>query len=411
MFERKNACFSLLTILFVIVFLEAALTLAAIIWPTVNRLLTSYSVGPPLLIVDDRLGIRGNPQFPGHDSKGFRNPRVPSRADIVVFGDSQTYGTSVEPEDAWPRQLESITHSTVYNMAFGGNGPVDSLLLWDEALSLLPKTIIEAFYAGNDLFDAYSKVYWDGKFPELKSDDPIAQDSIQLRNELDAKHNIRLWFPKPRDGVAVSSPRQLLSKYSKLYGLLRGVHYELVRVNEMRMTSNEKWEEAKRDAKAHPECCEPFDNGHVRTILTSGYRLEGLDQEDPRVLEGRRIALRVMKRLNDLALERSSRFIVLLLPTKELVFKELWSEPTKSYLSLTQNEEQLWKVTKSFLKEAGIEYVDALPALRKQLTSGNPYHESRDGHPNEYGHAAIAKLVAAYLNADNNSNDYDRLNR
>src|SRR5215813_7999305 len=400
--NRKNACFSLLTILFVIVFLEAVLTLGAIMSPNVNQLLTSYLVGPPPTIFDDRLGLRGNPEFPGHDSKGFRNPKVPSRANIVVFGDSQTYGAWVEPEDTWPRQLESIIHSTVYNMAFAGDGPVDSLLLWDEALSLLPKIIIEAFYAGNDLFDAYVRVYKDGKFPELKSSDPIAQNSIQSRNALDAKNNIRLWFSNSDDDNRWWL-HQLASKYSKLWGLLRRVRYELVRIHDMRMTSKEKWEEQKLYAKVHPECCELFDNGHVRTIFTSNYRLVGLDQEDPRVLEGRRISLMVMKRLNDLSIMKNIRFVVVLVPTKELVFKELGTNPTKNYLSLTQNEEQFWKITKSFLKENAIEYLDALPALRKQLTSGNqPYQESSDGHPNEYGHAAIAKLVAAYLKTDNN---------
>ena len=403
--NRKNACLSLLTTLFVIVFLEGVLTLGAILWPNVNQLLTSYSVGPPQTIVDDRLGLRGNPEFPGHDSKGFRNPKVPGRADIVVFGDSHTYGVWVEPEDTWPRQLESIIHSTVYNMAFSGCGPVDSLLLWDEALSLRPKTIIEAFYAGNDLFDAYSRVYRDGKFPELKSNDPIGQNSIQSRNALDAKNNIKLWLPPNLDDdvdVHLSWPHRLLSKHSKLYGLLRRVRYELVHIYDTRMTSKEKWK-GERWAKAHPGCCEFFDDGHVRTISEVDYRLVALDQEDPRVLEGRRISFRVIKRLNDLALEQSIRFIVLLVPTKELVFKELWSNPTKRYLAVTQNEERLWKITKSFLKETGVEYLDALSALRKQLTSGNqPYQESTDSHPNKYGHAAIAKLVAAYLKADNN---------
>ncbi len=46
----------------------------------------------------------------------------------------------------------------------------------------------------------------------------------------------------------------------------------------------------------------------------------------------------------------------------------------------------------------GIEYVDALPALRKQLAAGvQPYPVSQDGHPNRHGHQAIAKLVAAHL--------------
>ena len=44
-------------------------------------------------------------------------------------------------------------------MAWGGWGPVHSLILLDEAISLHPKIIIEAFYAGNDLFDAFNIVY------------------------------------------------------------------------------------------------------------------------------------------------------------------------------------------------------------------------------------------------------------
>ncbi len=33
------------------------------------------------------------------------------------------------------------------------------MLLLEEAISLRPKIIIEAFYAGNDLFEAFTKVY------------------------------------------------------------------------------------------------------------------------------------------------------------------------------------------------------------------------------------------------------------
>jgi hypothetical protein len=64
-------------------------------------------------------------------------------------------------------------------MAFGGYGPPHSLVLWDEAVALSPEIVVEAFYLGNDLFDAFDPVYDKGQLPELKSADPAVQDRIR----------------------------------------------------------------------------------------------------------------------------------------------------------------------------------------------------------------------------------------
>ena len=102
--------------------------------------------------------------------------------------------------------------------------------------------------------------------------------------------------------------------------------------------------------------------------------------------------------MNDLAVGRGIRFIVLLIPTKELVFGRMWDKASPAYRELIENEMVLWEHTKQAFETSDIEYVDALPALRRQLTGGaQPYQVSHDGHPNQYGHRAIAKLVAAYL--------------
>jgi hypothetical protein len=61
----------------------------------------------------------------------------------------------------------------------------------------------------------------------------------------------------------------------------------------------------------------------------------------------------------------------------------------------------MWEATRMFLDSNAIGYIDALPALRSQLTSGQqPYRPSRDGHPTAAGHAAIASLVARALAGD-----------
>jgi hypothetical protein len=52
--------------------------------------------------------------------------------------------------------------------------------------------------------------------------------------------------------------------------------------------------------------------------------------------------------MKELAAERSIRFIVLLIPTKELVFEKLQSNPSTSYRALTEHEAEFWKITKDF---------------------------------------------------------------
>src|SRR5262249_10337567 len=141
-----------------------------------------------------------------------------------------------------------------------------------------------------------------------------------------------------------------------------------------------------------------FDGGTARTVFTSRYRLAAIDQSDPRIAEGLRIALRALDRARTLAAAANVRFIVVLIPTKESVFAEIVKDPQQTYRRLVENEALARRTTMEFLDERGIEYVDALPALRAQLAMGpQPYHVDHDGHPNEHGHRAIASAVAQRL--------------
>ncbi len=101
-------------------------------------------------VKDERLGQRGDPNFPGHDQRGFRNEALPKQAFIVAMGDSQTYGYAVSREQTWPHCLGSLCHRSVYNMGLPGRGPTHSLLLFSDAMALQTKLIVEAFNPGND---------------------------------------------------------------------------------------------------------------------------------------------------------------------------------------------------------------------------------------------------------------------
>ena len=102
--------------------------------------------------------------------------------------------------------------------------------------------------------------------------------------------------------------------------------------------------------------------------------------------------------MNERAVSDGVRFLVLMIPTKEMVFGEIVESPSESYRILLNYEHQLWTHTRAFLEEHRIDYIDALPALRNLLSGGiQPYPVSHDGHPNRLGHRAIAELIHQYI--------------
>src|SRR5262245_6173516 len=95
----------------------AELALHVADWTSVaaERLLAPpWEVDRPV-VPDERLIYRGNPLRRDHDAWGYRNPRRPARTDVVVLGDSQTYGPD-DPSKAWPRVLARRAGLDVYNM-------------------------------------------------------------------------------------------------------------------------------------------------------------------------------------------------------------------------------------------------------------------------------------------------------
>src|SRR6476620_1551944 len=68
------------------------------------------------LVADPVLGQKLEPFTQEHDANGFRNDSVPQHAEVVVLGDSQTWGVNVKRQDAWPQQLSRLSERSVYNM-------------------------------------------------------------------------------------------------------------------------------------------------------------------------------------------------------------------------------------------------------------------------------------------------------
>lgn len=413
---RKRMVLTAVTAAGVVVALE--IILHSLSWglrPVAAFLSPSEAESVTGMVPDDRLGHRPAAGFFEHDSRGFRNPRALEHADLVALGDSQTYGTSVAAEDAWPRQLGAITGVSAYNMAFGGYGPTHSLALLDEALALEPAVVVEAFYAGNDLWDCFNMVVARRQLPELMSDDvELARrireversDPIVPRLELLSGAYRRGDFGAASPQVSREGPppgqlpgyRRFPADYSGIYAVARGLRRELTRAGARFGADDWSWLKAK--AESSNGLWEVLEFSGFRTIAVPQYRDVALNLTDPRIFEGHRLALEAIRRMHARVLARGADFLVVLIPTKEAVFEGLVPEAqrTPDLSALIQHERQVWERTKTALREAGIEFVDVLPSLKRRLERGEqPYFINQDGHPNSVGQRAIAGSVAEWM--------------
>jgi lysophospholipase L1-like esterase len=402
----KKILYYALMVAFTLAAIELLIALAFLLHPPLRDIVALKS--KTQAIRDTRLGHRPNPIYPEHDANGFRNSSAPSTAEVVCLGDSQTYGVGVAAESPWPQVLHhKLMGPTVYNMAYGGWGPAHSLLLWDEVRALQPAVVVEAFYAGNDLYDSYQLIYAQNQLEGLRSPDADLKASMsRLDSELSLQDEASL-IKKGRRTATVNSAdvKDYLKEHWRLYGVLMAVGKLAEGAQSPPSPEVDPWKQTLEVMAKRPDLYyEAFSSELARTVFTPDYRLVGLDLGDPRIREGLRISLAALWRMHQEADALGSVFIVALIPTKELVFEQVVRDSEQdlrpSYFELLRQEKAMWEATRDFLDSHGIRYVDTLPTLSQSLKRGKPpYQVSDDGHPNEMGHKAIADAVYAKLEA------------
>lgn len=380
---------------------EGMLQLLAWRVPAVDRVLTPvWAV--PARIPDPLLGERGNPRWFDHDARGFRNPSAAEHADVVTLGDSQTYGVSANRSETWPSVLGERSGQTVYDMAFPGWGPGEAYLLLDSALALHPTVVVIGLYFGNDFFDVFTL---GARVPEIRAFLPPRLDDAATGLERAAPLAASVRFlgaagdtarpPAPGEGL---DPRRVLSEHSKLYAVARAIRSLLTGEEGRPALLARDLDRALTEATdAERQFFSVYRGAEWRTLLTAPYRNRVLDDRDPRIRAGFEATPGLLARMDRECRDRGTRFVVVLLPTKESVFAprvgDLAAHPALD--SLVRNEARLREELIAALDSAGVSHLDALDALRR--SSRQPYFEDADGHPNAVGHEVIARVVGERL--------------
>lgn len=342
----------------------------------------------PRLLADETFGYVGNPTFPGHDREGNRNAVLHDRASIVALGDSQTYGTGVEPEQAWPAQLGALRRDSVYSLAIPGYGPTHQLLLGTAALARRPRTVVATLYTGNDAYDCAVTVHRRGQLSRLRAGASLSAGQL---DDLDARIEAAFADAVGRSEVPQSRLRSWLARHSRTYGLWRSLR----RGEPVRTTFDQH---AARAATSGGTRVADSGSGW-RTVFTPAYRTLALDPLDPCIAEGRRLALAALEELAVEVSAAGAELLVLLIPTKELVHAEVAAPLTPGHARLAALEAAwLAELHGALGTRSDVRVVNGLAALRGVLATGQaPYPEDHDGHPNAAGHAALAAAVDAAL--------------
>jgi lysophospholipase L1-like esterase len=297
------------------------------------------------LLKDPYIRVRAKPFLPRnfyagpHDLLGFRNREIPNIADVIIVGDSQTYGNNVLLEYNWPSRLQNLlgNQASVYSMATGGWGAVQYFDIFMKSLFFRPQVAVVAFYSGNDPLESYMLAYGVEKWAPFK-----------VAKELDESDR----------APAVKLPA----------------------------TPEESWPVSFKDG--------------FNTVFTPSVRLQSNDVEFAVVREGWAIMGKVSEAISELAEKYDVALVYTIIPTKELAYKTkidaegITLDPLYDRLVRTELA-NIKRLADSFLRLHNVTYTDVITPLQQAaLQPVQIYPSNNNGHPADSGYKVIAQAIA-----------------
>ncbi len=296
------------------------------------------------LIPDPFTHVRAKPLITGrngmgpNDILGFRNKNVPNLADIVVIGDSQTYGNNAPIQFNYPSLLQSYLkskQSKVYNMSTGGWGAIQYLYISSKAYIFRPRIIIVAFYTGNDSVDSFNLAYSQKKWLAIRPNNNLTVNSLP-----------KIQYP----------PQQ-----------------------------KDWWPVQFKDG--------------IKTIFTPKLRLAA-NKDHPAIKAGYQLMARSAKEISSLLKNVPTQLVFTIIPTKETVYykkiKQDGIRLPKAYQALINHEKKNTNYLRKQLKDIkNAKYIDLVEDLQNiALKKIALYPEDINGHPYPIGYAVIATKIS-----------------
>ncbi|MSR76736.1 MAG: hypothetical protein EXS63_00700 [Candidatus Omnitrophica bacterium] len=350
------------------------------------------------------------------DERGFPNPRGVKQADLIVLGDSQGSGSCWDKKNAWPLKLGSLLGKPVYTVSRPYLSLVDSYEQLNTVLAFKPKTIFVNLDLGSDFLKVFETVYVEKRMDRFRDQDPNRiRQWTELENRFPLSKKVRdiQSLMTEQEGIYrgnISSSKGFCGGMRRLLSYSACYRFGLFLKHKLNGTENRhaaflesKWDTIKAAAQKVEGVAEVVDDPRLHMIFWPEYRALALGREDPRIIEGMRITLEILRDIQDRLQKEAVKFVPVLIPTKESAYAQFLSESdlaiSEKFKNLIENENYFRSRTIDFLRAARIGYVDVLPAVQKALKAGTPVYRviHDDDCPVRTGHAVFADAVAEGL--------------
>lgn len=297
------------------------------------------------------------------DPAGFRNPWPwPKQPQIVVVGDSVSFGYGVEAKEAWPAIVASgLPKHPLVDLSLIGAGPQQYLRVYETfGATLHPKLLLVGVFAGNDFWDAETFDQW-------------------LRSG--AAGNFMVWRDFGRPGPLTL---RLSDPVGTLQGLFARYVYPVLRTSRLFNLGRALRGGFEGDLLRPPQVISFPDGGHVELAVDW---FQGRTDMSTPGSHAFQLAADAFVRLHAEATAHGTHVLMVLQPSKEEVY-------------LPQLEDDVPDITRGLrdlFQSRGIDFLDLLPGFRERAKAGEQLFFEADGHPNRRGYALAGTLILAHL--------------
>lgn len=341
------------------------------------------------------------------DNNGFRNKKVPEKADIVVMGDSMVLGLRAKREEAWPQVLGELTGKEVYQMGHCAYGFPHYYHLIDKAIELEPEKIIISFYVGNDLYDAYnlvySKDYWkEYRNSEIEKSRINEYDKVQEQNS-DIKAAVVQGVDTNSWKFQLLKIRLFVREHSKLYGLLGDGTRAIREKIGLAQSQEDIQMNIQRLGENNPGLAFHYDKEPIQTVLSPQYRHEAFDLDNSIAKDGYRITKTMIEKIDKKLKENNIQLIIAIVPSKELLYAKYMERNNESIpvelKNVSMTTEKLVNDFKNYCDDNQILHHDITMDWLEALKQGRSlFPDTIDSHPNAGGYRVVAESVMKTIN-------------
>jgi len=279
-------------------------------------------------------------------------------ADIVAVGDSFTFGSYVRESDAFPAQLGKKLGRSVANLGIASTGPPEYNRMAEVATCYSPQLLLYCIFA-NDFETG------------LVSHGP----SLSAANACKAMAGDERLFQREDSGwMQRQRLRKQLTNLSLLLHLMKLRHQPVF-----------------KNLDQVPARC----NGQFFAFAGTNYWNPQVSWETPAVRAATESNVSLIERVKALADACHFSLLVILVPTKEMVYGPLLGDSR----FFCQAQHQTYDELSARLQKARVACFDLTEPLTAAARTGESLYLAIDGHLDESGHSRVAQILAEYISA------------